>query len=167
MAAPERPIVNPLALWGTILAGAKQGLDTQAMQAAINTQLEETGVRYGAATLPEVSRLWSQAKSMAIAGRELARAPGDHSITSQMIGVVPYGPTAAGHYGEPRYDARALYTIIENGQRISKSVVVRDIDPNVLTAGELRDLVSSYVADSASEYEGELESVDDMSIEQM
>lgn len=172
MADSGKLIVNPLALWGTILAGARQGIDTTAMQAAINTQLEATGTRYGPTTLPAVSKLWGQAKAMVVASRELARAPADYAITSRMIGVVPYGQTAAGRAGMPRYNVRINFTVAHGEVREPRSYVIEGIDPSTYTAGALRAEALEYAQDSAggSPIDGqiaEFEGIDDIYIEQM
>lgn len=171
MATGERPVVNPLALWGTILTAARLGNDTQQLYARISTQIEETGVRYGPGTMPSVGHLWSQAKAMVNAGRELGRAPSEYAITSSMIGVLPYGKTAMGITGMPRYQARINFTVGVSGQTESRSYVIKDIDPAAMTVGELRAQAASYAADAAggSPIEGqtpELVGVDEIFIEQ-
>lgn len=161
------PIANPLSLWGTVLAGAQQGLDSQAMYAAINAQLESSGTRYGQATLGQVAQMWGQAKAMTVASNNLAAAPDEYAITGQMIGVVPYGRTASGQFGAPRYQARTLYTVMENGKEVTRSFISKDIDPEAMTVGDLRGEIESDVTDAADQYEGGLVGIVSISIEQL
>ena len=167
MASSNLPIVNPLALWGTISAGARQGLDTASLYEAINSQLAASGTRFGQATLPQVASLWSRAKQMATAERNLSNAPGGYAITSDMIGVVPYGQTAQGRYGSPLYALRTIYRTIAGGKDVYRSFVTEGIDPETMTVGELRAQAYQDALDAAAKYEGGMIGEPTISLEQM
>lgn len=167
MANPNLPVVNPMSLWGTILSGAQQGLDSQSMYASINSQLEASGARYGATTLPDVAKLWGRARAMTNASNNLASAPEGYAIDSSMIGVVPYGQTAQGRYGAPRYNVRTTYQTMEGDKLIWRSFVTEGIDPSTMTVGELRAQAYADAADAAAGYEGGMVGEPTISIEQM
>ena len=152
MANPGQLIVNPMALWGTILSGAQNGLNTQSLFASIRTQMETSGVGFGPSSVPDIGHLWGMARGMVNASNALAAAPSGFAITSDMIGVAPYGGPAAGNFGAPRYNVRTFYQTTEGGEIVTRSYVDHDVDLSTVTVGELRAQAYSDATDAATRY---------------
>jgi len=166
MASGQSPIANPLSYWGAIKSLAAQGADTQAFFASVSSAMEARGETFGPKGAAAFSALRGQATQMAAANRALAAAPSVYAIEASMIGTVPYGATARGQSGRPRYDARINYRVRVNGEIVTRTFVNQDIDPSTMTIGQLRAQAYGAAVDAAAGYEEDMVDEPDISLEQ-
>jgi hypothetical protein len=156
-----------MSYWGSILSAAQNSLDTSSFFSSIKADMESRGEVFGPTGAAAFSSARGAATAMVRAQNVLAAAPSNYAITADMIGVVPYGQTAMGKAGSPRYNVRATYQTVQGGETTYRSFVTQDVDLASVTAGDLRAQAYQDAADAAAGYEGGLRGDVSISIEQM
>lgn len=90
MADDPRPLLNPLAAWGSILASARSRLTTAQVWDAIRTAFPREQYRYGSDILGAVNRMRARATGLAETSRLIAKANRGDVLGGRMIGQQIY-----------------------------------------------------------------------------
>lgn len=148
------------ALFGTILAAARNHATTAEIWGAIRSEADRYGVSLPTGMFGAVNTMRSLATRTIVASERLSAAGPNDAIEGGMIGQAVYSRSQVGRALVPEWHAYVQTTSIVQGEQVQGWTFMPYTGTLPATVGELNDDALSAAVAQSEKYTGELLSVD-------
>ncbi len=164
MADDGRPVLNPLAAWGSVMASARTRLTTAQVWDRIREAFPRDQYRYPATILADVNRLRATAGGLVETSRRLGRAPDDQVLSGRLIAQQIYARGLNAQELAPSFHARFSVPVTTPEGTRQEWYTFQYDGALPATVGELRANIAMYAQALGGDYGVDIGEVDDIEL---